>query len=93
MRNYSVYLGLTIIFVSMGVGCASTHKTTTTQTTVQHTDVSSAPVKTVEKSTTTTSGAESKPTHTGILGGFFHILGSIIAFPFVVIGNVLQAIF
>jgi hypothetical protein len=96
----SVYTGLVVLFlVSMGAGCASTHKTTTTttQTTVQSPSkevVSDNTDQTVvEKNKTTTTSTETKPRETGIIGGLFHIIGSVIAFPFIVIGGLLRMIF
>jgi len=85
-----------LVFIAMAAGCAttSTHKTTTTETTVQAPADTAAPRTTaVEHSTTTTTNTETKPQHTGIIGGLFHIIGSIIAFPFLVVGNLLRAIF
>jgi hypothetical protein len=106
----SVFIGLALLMViSMGAGCASTRKTTTTETTVQYankenplveekstsTGVSSdqAGQTTVEKSTTTTTTAETKPEQTGLIGGVFHVIGSVIALPFILIGGLLRMIF
>lgn len=97
LRN-SVYMGLVaVFFITAVMGCASSRKTTTTETTnVQHPNSEASQVEekpTALVSTTTSTTTETKPQHTGIIGGLFHIIGTIIAFPFVVIGNVLQAIF
>ena len=85
---------IAMILISVGAGCASTHKTTTTETVVQApvNQIQPTPVI-VEKSTTTTTSKHNEPRQTGILGGLFHVIGSVIAFPFIVVGRLLQAIF
>jgi hypothetical protein len=97
MRRSSVYMGVVLMmFMSMGAGCASTRQTTTTETTVKHTDSSHAvpasePTAVVEKNTTTTT--ETEQGHTGLVGGIFHVIGSVIALPFILIGGLLRMIF
>ncbi len=96
IRN-SAYLSLGLLFlITTAMGCASGRKTTTTETTTVHNSVAvnPAPAKVEKTTTTTTTNTDTKPPqHTGILGGFFQVVGSIIAFPFIVIGNVFRAIF
>ena len=92
-RNSFCLSLILVFFISAGFGCASTRKTTTTSTTVQVTDDSHQPVKAVEQSTTTTTSTETKPRPTGVVGGLFHIIGSVIAFPFIVIGGFFRMIF
>ena len=93
----SVYMGLVLLmFVCMGSGCASTHQSTTTKTTVQESSASkpeSVQSAVVEKSSTTTTSTEIKEGHTGLIGGIFHVIGSIIALPFILIGGLLRMIF
>ncbi len=94
IRSQEVVGFVLLAFIFMGAGCAATHKTTTTETTVQ-TQTASAqpPAEVVEKSTTTITSTETKPQQTGIIGGLFQIIGSVIAFPFIVIGGLLRMIF
>ncbi|OGX05917.1 MAG: hypothetical protein A2Z88_02455 [Omnitrophica WOR_2 bacterium GWA2_47_8] len=99
-----VYLGLIILFVSMGMGCASTHKTTKTETTVttyspadrennkgyiaQQQDT---PIS--EKSETTTTTTEAKAEHPGILSSTLHAIGYVVSLPFIIVGGLLRMIF
>ena len=89
------YLGLVIVFVSLGSGCATTHKTTTTETTV----TSNKPVEVSrdqqgETTTTTTeTETETKTKRPGIISSTFHAIGYVIALPFIVIGGLFRIIF
>ena len=77
-------------------GCASTHKTTTTQTSVSSgsTIESTAPVATTQSQTTTKITESSTPSSSpGLIGGIFHAIGAIIAFPFKLIASIVEAIF
>lgn len=104
----SVYLGLTMFFVLMGAGCASMHKTTTTETTVttspyagQEQEVGNnrgyiighQDETVVEKSETTTTTTEANPGHPGILSSTVHAIGWVIALPFRLIGGLIGWIF
>ncbi len=75
-----------VIAVSVLSGCASHSKIVHTET------VSNPPAQTVvvEQQTTKTT-AESHDS--GILGGAFHVVGEVLAFPFVVIADVFRFIF
>ena len=106
-RN-SVYLGLAMVFVLMGAGCASTHKTVTTETTVttspsayQEQEVRNnrgyivgyEGETVVEKSETTTSTTETNSRHPGILSSTVHAIGWVIALPFRLVGGLIRWIF
>jgi hypothetical protein len=67
---------------------ADTEKTVTTETT---SNVSSAPVESTQTTTTETT-ANRHESH-GIIGGFFHVVGQIIAFPFKVVAKVFETVF
>lgn len=102
----SAYVGLAILFVSMGWGCASTNKTTKTETTVTYPNEGEQTTTTtvttsgdrqnreiVEKSETTTTTTETKDGHPGILSSTFHAIGYVISLPFIIIGGVFRMIF
>ena len=91
--------------ISITAGCASSHKTITTETTITRPaveesernpnaalDGSSVPQE-VEKKETTTTTTETKPEHAGILGTTFHVIGYIIALPFTIIAGLFHIIF
>ena len=90
---------LPLVFILLGAGCASTHKTTTTETTVRTQDSNTVtegmaqPSTTVVAKTDTTTTTSTPPRQDGILGATFHVIGTILAFPFVVIGGLLKMIF
>ncbi len=101
----SAYLGFSVLFVFEGLGCASTHKTTKTETMVtQSNDAGQDAAATaatsnehqnkgvVEKSATTTT-TETKAGHPGILSSTVHAIGWVIALPFRLIGGLLGWIF
>ncbi len=92
----SACLGLiTILLVSVGAGCASTQKTTKTETTVTYSSEESGNVgeqatSTSESTTTTTDTKAESP---GIISSTFHAIGYVIALPFIIIGSVFTMIF
>jgi len=101
------YLGLIIIFVSVGPGCAGTRKTTTTETTV--TTYPSADQmeearnnegylirhqkEAVVATSETTTTSETKAGSPGIISSTVHAIGYVIAIPFIVIGGLFRMIF
>lgn len=93
-----VYSGLIIFFVFMGLGCAGTRKTTTTETTVTHSDGSTVYEEeqnegVVGTSETTTTTTETKPERPGVISSTFHAIGYVIALPFIIIGGLFRIIF
>lgn len=102
----SVYLSLILLFVALGLGCSSTHKTTTTETIVTYpnggdpkttTAVSTAGDQqnrgVIEKSETSTTTTETKSDNPGILSSTLHAVGYVIALPFIIVGGLLRIIF
>jgi len=87
-----------VLFVSIGLGCASDHKTTKTETTVTR---PSEPVVTTGqqsanqggKSETTTTTTETKARHPGIVSSTFHAIGYVLELPFIAIGSLFRAMF
>jgi hypothetical protein len=91
----SIYFSLIVLFLCVGTGCTSTHKTTTTETTVNNPNepvYSGTPSSTTE-TTTTTTDTETKAEHPGVLGATFHAIGYVLSLPFIVIGGVIKTIF
>ncbi len=97
-RSFRLFLLMVLVFsfttIQLFSGCAHTQKTTTTETTVttDHPDTYS------DQSTTTTtdttqSNTEVKDEPRGVVGSLFHFIGSVIAFPFRVIGGALKGLF
>ncbi len=81
-------------------GCASHDKTYKETTTVSSVPADSRTVvvstePTTQTTTTTVheTNTETRATGGSILGGIFHVVGEIIAFPFKLIGAALEAIF
>jgi len=92
------YLSVTILFISVGLGCAGTRKTTTTETTVTHSDGSVVYVEEQNKgavgtSETTTTTTETEPKRPGVVSSTFHAIGYVIALPFIIIGGLFRMIF
>ncbi len=95
----AIVMGLTLSMYAL-TGCATNPKTyekTTITKDSSEIDNPSDPhngstiaTTTTETTTTTT---EEKPKTTGIIGSTFHVIGTVIAFPFKVIGKLFQAIF
>lgn len=91
------------LLIWIAMGCASTVETTTVRTETRReiaretptaTAPSDAPVtKQTEEITTTTTTTEKEKESDGILSNVFRTIGSIIAFPFRVIGAALGALF
>lgn len=75
-------------------GCATSERTTRTETTVSHDDdddhdnVDDGETTRTETRTTTVEDEER-----GILGTTFHVIGQILAFPFKVVAKIIEAIF
>lgn len=85
--------------MAIGVGCAeTTHHATTTET-VQNSNgtgtnttvTNTTPVS--QNSTSSTSTTTTTQNHQGAIGTVFHAIGAVLAFPFILIGNIIQAIF
>ena len=75
-------------------GWASSQKTTRTETTVTQANGQTPQVSQREAKTETVTTTEAKrPESVGIVGGLFHVIGTVLAFPFKVIGKLLEAIF
>ena len=104
-RN-SVYLGLPIFFVLIGAGCASTHKTTTTETTATYPNEGNQQTTTTgsasgdqqnqgvaQKSETTTTTTKTPSEHPGILSSTVRAIGWVIALPFRLVGGLIGWIF
>ena len=94
----SVYLGLPIFFIFMGAGCASTHKTTTTETTVAYPNNTAVEENqqnrgVVEKNETPTTTTKTPEGHPGILSSAVHVIGWVIALPFRLVGGLIGWIF
>ncbi len=98
------YLVLATVFglASLSAGCASSERTAKTeQTTTYETPPPAAPAsnvepqtgetKTVQTQTETKTEAAAPPA--GIIGTTWHLLGEILAFPFLLVGNALKLIF
>ncbi len=93
-RN-SMYLGVFVLFVSIGIGCASTKQTTKTETTTTYPDqvkVNSTDKEIVTQSQTTTTTSD-KPENPGILSSTFHAIGYVLALPFIIVGGFFNMIF
>ena len=102
-----VCIGLALfLFAVIGAGCAGTHKTTTTKTTVtspaeegnkgyfnntKTADTSNDQV--TKESETTTTTTETKAGHPGILSSTVHAIGWVIALPFRLVGGLIGWIF
>lgn len=97
-KKSSKYIGLILfifVWILVGSGCASTRKTTTTETTVSYPneDANEADQERVivEESETTTT--ETKAEDSGVLGATFKAIGHIISIPFKIIGGLFRIIF
>jgi hypothetical protein len=108
MFKSGVFLGISALSVFMVLGCASTHKTTQTETVVtsseqvvtsqgkegQTTIVTTSPTVESSQTTNTTTATETKPTgHPGILSSTVHAIGWVIALPFRLVGGLIGWIF
>ena len=79
-----IALSLALITPAVIQGCSSQSETTTTTTSE---DPQSAPTTTVTTSTTTTSNEPDS-----VLGATFHAIGTIILFPFRLVGDAIELI-
>jgi hypothetical protein len=117
MRNWSwklksgfkngACLGLSVLFVLVGLGCASTHKTTQTETVVTSSDqtvtsqgkqgqttvVTTSPAVQSSQTTNTTTETIKPVGHPGILSSTVHAIGWVIALPFRLVGGLIGWIF
>lgn len=92
-----------VLLMWIAMGCGSTVKTTTVRTETHReiapeTPAAAAPsdaptTRQTEQITTTTTTEEKEQGSNGVLSNVFRTIGSIIAFPFRVIGAVLAALF
>lgn len=91
------------LLMSIAMGCASTGQTTTVRTETRREIAREAPAaatpsdapapQQTEQTTTTTTTTTEEASGGGVLSRTFGLIGSIIAFPFRVIGAVLGALF
>jgi hypothetical protein len=104
VSTVSFVLFFTLWLVVGGVsGCSSgktTTVTTTTVTTPLRTDpLATSPINSQEatapsqETTVTTTTTETEESSPGIIGSAFGLVGAVIAFPFRVVGGVLDALF
>ncbi len=104
----STYVGLAVLFVLVGLGCANTHKTTKTETVRQSNATTEAGQNTettitsndqqnrgvVNNSETTTTTTETRPPgHPGLISSTIHAIGWVIALPFRLVGGLIGWIF
>lgn len=98
VKDIAVIL-LLFVLIFAGAGCASTHKTTKTETTVTYPNDAVGDEReqnrgVVEKSeTTTATTTETKAGHPGIISSTVHAVGYVISLPFIFVGHLLRAIF
>ena len=100
----NVYVGFVVAFVALGLGCASTQKTTKTETTTTYpseasgnkgylkTTAANSDDHVVEKTETTTT-TEAKAENPGVLSSTLHAIGYVLVLPFIVIGGIFKIIF
>ena len=85
VKRWALIPAVCLLVISLAAGCASSsEKTVKSETTTSPTSQTTV----VEKETTHTDGG-----HHGLLGGAFHVVGEILAFPFEVIADVFRFIF
>ena len=85
MKKWTMIFTVFLLVISLTAGCAtSSEKTVKSETTTSPTSQTTV----VEKETTYTDAG-----HHGLLGGAFHVVGEILAFPFEVIADVFRFIF
>lgn len=95
--NFALATGILFLLT----GCATHHHTyhQSSTTTTAATDANGNVVSSdqdrgvVESSTTEETTTTKTEEHHGLVGGFFHFLGEVVAFPFRVIGGIFDAIF
>lgn len=97
IRDYKIGLILMALgLVLQLVGCASTnsYKQTSTTTSSDGTQVTTTETTEYPQTTqTTTTTVEETPKERGLLGATFYFIGQVIAFPFKVVGGIIDAIF
>ena len=86
MRKWTLIPAVCVLVLSLMAGCASSSSKTVKRET---TTSPSAQTTVVEKETTTHADSD----HHGLLGGAFHVVGEVLAFPFEVIAGVFRFIF
>ena len=80
-------------------GCASTHKTTKTETTVAYPNEAVGDEEEQEREmventeTTTTTTETTKADSPGVLSSTVHAIGYVLSLPFIIVGGLLRAIF
>ena len=85
IKRWAMIPAVFLLVISLTAGCASSsEKTVKSETTTSPTSQTTV----VEKETTHTDTG-----HHGLLGGAFHVVGEILAFPFEVIADVFRFIF
>ena len=85
VKRWTLIPVVCLLVISLAGGCASSsEKTVKSETTSSPTSQTTV----VEKETTHTDTG-----HHGVLGGAFHVVGEILAFPFEVIADVFRFIF
>lgn len=91
----SLFIALAVVMVIF-TGCATHSRTHRETATVTNSSTAGTASATPADGTTTTVHEESTTTEEhprGIIGGTVHVIGQILAFPFKVIGGVIEAIF
>ncbi len=85
-RSMNAFLNvlMVLLVLNLGTGCAHSKTSRTTETVA--TPASQTVV--VEKETTKT-----EEDHHGVVGGVFHVVGEVIAFPFQLVADVFRFIF
>ncbi len=83
-----IVLSFALIGSAAGLGCSGQSETTTTrqETTANSSDPDSAP--TTSTTTTTTTTKDDEPD--SVLGATFHAIGTIILFPFRLVGDAIE---
>ena len=85
IRRFALIPAVCLLVMSFAAGCASSsEKTVKSETITSPTSQTTV----VENETTHTDGG-----HHGLLGGAFHVVGEILAFPFKIIADVFRFIF
>ena len=85
MKRWMLIPAACLLVISLAAGCASSsEKTVKSETITSPTSQTTV----VEKETTHTDAG-----HRGVVGGVFHVVGEILAFPFEVIADVFRFIF
>jgi hypothetical protein len=94
-KHSLILAGLFLVSALLQFGCASTHKTTRTDTAVTYS--SEAPVQdnapVVEKSQTTTTTTDTKTEHPGVVGSTLHAVGYVLVLPFIIVGGLFRILF